>query len=228
MSGWKKLAAASAAGGDVLNVEDVFSTYLYNGNGSTQTITNGVDLSGEGGLVWIKCREATYSHQLFDTERGATKYLITNLNNSEATVSNSLTSFNSDGFSLSDQGSVNSAVASSNEFTSWTFRKAPKFFDVVTYTGDGTTGRQISHNLGGEVGALIIKKTNDVGAWIVYHRSLGTSKYMALSSTSAALNFSAVNTVTSTYFVSDNQNASGSTYVAYLFAHNDGDGELYY
>ena len=49
---------------------------------------------------------------------------------------------------------------------------------------------------------------------------------MALQSTSQALNFSAVNTVTSTYFVSDNQNASGATYVAYLFAHNDGDGEF--
>jgi hypothetical protein len=35
-------------------VEDVFSTYLYTGNGSTQTITNGIDLDGEGGMVWIK------------------------------------------------------------------------------------------------------------------------------------------------------------------------------
>ena len=39
-----------------LEVEEVFSTYLYTGNGSTQTITNGIDLAGEGGLVWIKKR----------------------------------------------------------------------------------------------------------------------------------------------------------------------------
>ena len=53
----KKLlqAAAGSAGGDPLYVEDVFSTYLYDGNGSTQTITNGIDLDGEGGLVWLWC-----------------------------------------------------------------------------------------------------------------------------------------------------------------------------
>jgi hypothetical protein len=46
--------AAAGQGGDKLYVEDVFSTYLYTGNGSTQTITNGIDLDGEGGLVWFK------------------------------------------------------------------------------------------------------------------------------------------------------------------------------
>ena len=46
--------AAAGSGAEPLYVEDVFSTYLYTGNGSTQTITNGIDLSGEGGLVWVK------------------------------------------------------------------------------------------------------------------------------------------------------------------------------
>jgi hypothetical protein len=50
-------AAGAGAGGGVLGVEDVFSTWLYTGNGSTQTITNGIDLSGEGGLVWLKVRD---------------------------------------------------------------------------------------------------------------------------------------------------------------------------
>jgi hypothetical protein len=45
--------AAAGQGGDKLYVEDVFSTYLYKGNGSTQTITNGIDLDGEGGMVWL-------------------------------------------------------------------------------------------------------------------------------------------------------------------------------
>ena len=40
------MAAAGAAGGDATDVADVFSTYLYEGTGSTQTITNGIDLSG--------------------------------------------------------------------------------------------------------------------------------------------------------------------------------------
>ena len=50
MSAWKKLAQAPA-GGDVVNVEDVFSNFVHKGNSSTQTITNGIDLAGEGGLV---------------------------------------------------------------------------------------------------------------------------------------------------------------------------------
>ena len=72
MSAWKKLAAAPAASGGSLNVEDVFSTYVYSGNTSTQTITNNIDLSGEGGMVWIKSRTSSNSPRLFDTERGAT------------------------------------------------------------------------------------------------------------------------------------------------------------
>ena len=37
-------------------VDDVFSTFLYDGTGSAQSINNGIDLSGEGGLAWIKSR----------------------------------------------------------------------------------------------------------------------------------------------------------------------------
>jgi hypothetical protein len=57
----KKLMGTTAAGGGFTAIEDVFSTYLYTGNGSTQTITNGIDLAGEGGLVWIKSRTSTSS-----------------------------------------------------------------------------------------------------------------------------------------------------------------------
>ena len=59
-------ASYDAFGGGVAVVptyiEDVFSTYLYTGNGSTQTITNGIDLAGEGGLVWIKKRDSNIAN----------------------------------------------------------------------------------------------------------------------------------------------------------------------
>jgi hypothetical protein len=61
-------AGTAASGSSGLYVEDVFSTYLYEGNGSTQTITNGIDLDGEGGLVWAKNRDTNgYYHVLQDT-----------------------------------------------------------------------------------------------------------------------------------------------------------------
>ena len=69
-------AAAGNAGGAGLDVDEVFSTYLYDGNGYTQTITNGIDLAGEGGLVWIKQRDGSAIHGLVDTERGRTVYPV--------------------------------------------------------------------------------------------------------------------------------------------------------
>jgi hypothetical protein len=69
-------AAAGAAGGGIL-VQEVFSTTLYTGNGSTQTITNGIDLDGEGGLVWTKKRSSASQGdnmlRLIDTVDGAIK-----------------------------------------------------------------------------------------------------------------------------------------------------------
>ena len=117
-------------------IEDVFSTYLYTGNSSTQTITNGIDLSTKGGLVWIK-RRTSEAHYLFDTSRGALVELNTDGLDGDQTKANSLTAFNTTGFSLGSWGGSNYSVAPDNSYVSWTFRKQPKFFDVVTYTGDG-------------------------------------------------------------------------------------------
>ena len=62
--------------GASLDVDDVYSTFLYEGTNNPKTITNGIDLSNEGGLVWSKSRSHSNGHALVDTERGVTKYLI--------------------------------------------------------------------------------------------------------------------------------------------------------
>ena len=126
----KYMQSASGVGGAGLDVDEVFSTYLYDGNGSTQTIINGIDLSGEGGLVWQKGRSLAYDHQLTDTERGVNKTLSTVNTASEATRQ-SVSQFNTNGFLVGTEGDTN---ANNQTYASWTFRKAEKFFDVVTYT----------------------------------------------------------------------------------------------
>jgi hypothetical protein len=100
MASKKKLlqAAAGSAGGAGLDIDEAFSTYLYDGTGSAQTITNGIDLSGEGGLVWIKSRNNAYYGNVFDTARGAGKYLFPPDTSAEATDTQRLSSFNSNGF----------------------------------------------------------------------------------------------------------------------------------
>ena len=226
----KKALAASVSAGPSEYVEDVFSTYLYSGTGATQTITNNIDLAGEGGLVWLKRRTSvggTAGHRLFDSDSGGGDYLFLQSNATAAQSSYSstnLSAFNANGFTLQSDGSQN---GSGDTYCSWTFRKAKKFFDIVTYTGNGSN-RTISHNLGSVPGMIIVKRTDTTGAWQVYHRSLANTEYLVLNTTAAkatgATRWNST-TPTSTEFslgTDATVNANTGTYVAYLFAHNAG------
>jgi hypothetical protein len=219
------MSQAANTQGLPLDITDVFSTYLYTGTGSAQTITNGIDLAGEGGLVWTKSR-STQGHVFCDTEQGVGKYLSSNQTWSTVTNANVVNAFNSDGYSIGSEGDVN---ANTYNFASWTFRKAPKFFDVVTYTGTGSA-QTVAHNLGIEPGCIIIKETSATRNWYVYHRSTGNTKYLYLNLTDAAatssLAFNNTDPTDAEFTVGtiNGINNSGATYVAYLFAHNDGDG----
>ena len=218
------LATAGAAGaGDPTYVDDVYSTFLYDGTGSTQSINNGIDLSGEGGLVWLKKRSATGNNWVFDTERGANSRLLANTSGAANTGVEGL-SFNSNGFTVNSDSSIN---ASGAEHVMWSFRKASGFFDVVTYTGTGSN-RSIAHSLGSVPGCIIIKCTSRSGDdWIVYHRTLGNTKFLSFNQTYGQSNdASAWNSSTPTssvfYLGTKSQlNSSGQSYVAYIFAHDD-------
>jgi hypothetical protein len=201
-------------------IEDLFSTYLVTGDGTAPAVNNGIDVSGQGGLVWIKKRSAAGSHSLFDTARGANLRLISNDTAAQDSVN---LSFTSTGFS-------NYTFDSAVTYASWTFREQPKFFDVVTYTGNGGASQTINHNLGSVPGCMIVKSTSAVNNWKVYHRSLGTPayEYNLNLNTSDPRDFStsrwASDPTSTTFSVASNTdvNASGVTYVAYLFAHDAG------
>ena len=225
-------AAGAASGSSATYVDDVFSTFLYEGTGSTRSIDNGIDLSGEGGLVWIKERTVTQNHMLIDTVRGAEKFLVSNSPQKEFNDNSSLTAFNNDGFTIANGNEVNHNL---QDFVSWTFRKAPGFFDVVTYTGSGSP-QTIPHNLDSVPGMIIVKCTSHASTdWTVFHReaghpafSNGGSAYATFLNDTVVADPSAAywdNTVpTSTVFtvgVGDKTNGDGKTYVAYLFAHDD-------
>jgi len=219
----KLLQAAAGNAGESLYVEDVFSTYLYDGTATTNNIVNGVDLT-EGGLVWIKTRDDVEDHNLVDSERGSNKSLESNTTDAE-TGSAGFSTFNSDGFTLT--GGFGKTNSTSSTYASWTFRKAEKFFDVVTYTGDDVSGREIAHNLGSTPGFMIVKKTSGTYNWQIYHSSIGATKFLEftnyLAQTSSAVwddtaPTDSVFTVGNEYGV----NQSGDTYVAYLFASDAG------
>jgi hypothetical protein len=221
------IAAAGAGGGDPVYVDDVFSTYLYTGNEGSNQINNGIDLAGEGGLVWFKNRTRSGdAPTLIDTETQSGGYLISS-GTAALSGTQPFSSFNSNGYTI-NAGSfyVND---SSHNYVSWAFRKAPGFFDCVTYTGNGTAGKTVAHSLGSVPGMIMVKCTSTGGTnWLVYHRSLGATKAAILDLTNAAVgpssNYWNNTAPTSTEFTlgaSNDVNSNGATYVAYIFAHDD-------
>ncbi len=214
--------AQAASGG---YVDDVFSAYTYTGNASTQTINNGIDLAGNGGLVWIKSRSGgvpTSSHILQDTARGANKQLRTNTTDAEG-ADNVGWAFNANGFSMNTSISyLNDATPT--YYASWTFRRAPKFFDVVCYTGTGSA-TTVSHNLGVAPELMIVKaRSGDAQPWVIYHKDIGNGNYLKFDTTTPLSSASLWNntTPTSTSFTVGGgvavNSPVGRTYVAYIFA----------
>lgn len=207
-------------------IEDVFSTYLYTGNGTSQTITNGIDLSGKGGMVWIKGRSVVSNNLLTDTNRGAANQLISDGDYAQMAF-NVFSGFNSNGFGVTSAGGngTNNAGAT---FASWTFRKQPKFFDVVTFTGGPASNPvTVNHNLGSTPGCIIIKCTSATGNWFVGHRAttnpFADNLYLNLTNAQST-NYGSIGNVTSTSFQFYTEGTVGTSYtwVAYLFAHNAG------
>jgi len=204
-------------------IENLFQSWLYTGNGGTQTITNGIDLSTQGGMVWIKNRDTGNNHILQHTPGYG---FNSNTTTSYQTLSAVPSAWTTTGFTNTYGGGENNS--SNEKYVSWTFRKQPKFFDVVTFSGTGSA-QSIAHNLGAVPGCIIVKRLNASGFdWIVYHRSIGNNNRLLLNDSvpsGSGTSFWNDTTPTSTVFTvgsNVNVNASGGTYVAYLFAHDAG------
>ena len=224
-------AAAGAAGSDPVYVDDLFSIDLWRGNSGTLSVTNGIDFT-EGGLVWIKNRGKVENHILTDTTSNGDKFLSSN------TVTGHTNFYvgggSDESFTLSSTGFSSTASDhkwndSGYDYVGWSFRKQEKFFDIVTYTGDGTTGRSIAHNLGSVPGMIWIKNLSGE-SWVVYHRSIGNQKALNLNTSSAEDTSNAYwnsTTPTSTHFTLGNaggpRNENGVSYIAYLFAHDEAE-----
>ena len=222
---FRPASGAIVARSSGVDVADVFSTDLYTGNGSTQTITNNIDLSTEGGMVWVKGRSVAYSSRITDTERTATKILYSNATSAEGTESG-ITAFNSDGFDLGSAAGQNENLAT---FVAWSFRKAAGFFDVVTYTGDGVAGLNVSHNLGAVPGMIIVKRrSGGAAAWNIYHRSNTANpetEYLGFNANATADGdwiWDDTAPTDSQFTVGDDLgvNTNTGTHVAYLFGHD--------
>jgi hypothetical protein len=198
-------------------IEDVFSAYTYTGNGSTQTITNGIDLSTYGGQVHIKDRTSgTVDHAVHDTVRGANNLLRTNLTNANAAFTDTVTSFTGNGFSVGANVRVNT---SGDNIVSWSFRNALKFFLVTTATKSAGSNATVDLSTLGTVGMVKVKRTDSTGSWYVWHRSLTAGKLLIGETTAAEATLGHITVSGTTLTLVDGVIANG-TYHIEAYAHD--------
>ena len=228
----QKLMMTAAGAGGVLPLADFFSADLYTGSASSVTVTNGIDLAA-GGLLWVKRLNAD-STLFFDSARIGTGYrIMTPPQDAELNIGG--VTFNSTGYILDPSNTANYPANNGQPYVAYSFKEAPKLFDIVTYVGNGVSGRAIPHNLGAEPSLIFVKNLTQAVDWAAWARGVSPqSSTYSFTPTSAAawgdttLNiWGSVSSYTfdsSVFTVGDNAttNANGKNYVAYVFANSSG------
>ena len=223
---------------------DYFNTKLYTGTGSSLNVT-GVGFQPD--FTWIKQRTGTTDHILTDAVRGVTKSLNSNDTSADDTISNALTAFGTDGFTVG--GNSATGAGSGSTYVSWNWKangagssntdgsitstvsaNTTAGFSIVKYTGTGAD-MTVGHGLGA-VPKMIIVKALSTGSdpWWVYHASLGNSAKLRLNDTQASQTTSDYiwnqTDPTSSVFSLDGSNngsnANGNDFIAYCFAEKTG------
>jgi len=228
---------------------DYFETKLYTGNGSTQSIT-GVGFQPD--LLWIRNRlNSSRTARAIDSVRGVGKLLNIAGSADEDTQADTVTSFDSDGFSLGADSSEYGVNDNTGSHVAWSWKagtngsgtttgsgtgKAYSYsvstasgFSIVKYLGNGSAGHTIPHHLGSSVPKMIIvKELSNADDWNVYHASLGNTKEIYLNVNNAASSSDAPwnnTTPTSSVFTvsaDGGVNTNDASYIAYCFAEKQG------
>ena len=209
------------------NPELYFQAKTYTGNGSAGhaiTLDGSEDMQPD--LVWIKQRDSR-DHFLFNSAVGATKYLASNLNQTEQTDANTMTGFNSNGFTLGNGVGCNE---NTDTHVAWCWKEsADAGMDIVLYSGNGTAGNTFSHSLSAVPHLVFCKIRNaEVADWYTYNASLGNTKNIYLNTTGAVstsnLWWNATTPTSSVVTLGDQtgNNGNARNFVAYCFAPKQG------
>ena len=216
---------------------DYFNLTLWTGNSTTDRAITGVGFQPD--FLWIKSRNEGTDHELQDAVRGSTKYIRSNLTAVEGTETEGVKSFDADGYTL---GNANYWNWTAKTFVGWSWKagttsglsggtitptaysfNTTSGFSIIAYTGTGSAAT-IGHGLGVIPKMIVVKRLNSTSQWSVYHEAIGNTKHLILDTTAAE--------VTSTNYWNDTSptssvfsigsgtdvNASGGTYIAYVFA----------
>jgi len=226
------------------NPELYFQVKTYTGTGSSNAITLDGDEDMQPDWVWIKKRNGATHHNIFDSVRGTTQTLYSNLNEGQSAESNALTAFSSDGFTVGSYGEVNN---SSDTFVAWCWKAGGSSssnsdgsvtstvsanttlkFSISRFTGTGSN-LTIGHGLGVKPDFIILKCDSSNGTdWTCYSSSLGATKRIKLNATDASSTNSTTwqDTEPTTSVISvgtsGDVNVSSGTHIVYSFANIQG------
>jgi hypothetical protein len=216
-----------------------FDTSLWTGTGATQSITS---LNFQPDWLWVKTRSTAANHRSQNSVIGVTKGMNPNQTSAEDTLTDCVTSFNSNGFTLGvdSQGYVNT---SSRTYVGWSWLASNTTvantsgtisstvsvnttagFSIVSYTGNGTGGATVGHGLGVAPRMIILKYRNSGSyEWLIQHASIGNTValFFNTASTSASSTYWNNTSPTSSVFTLGSSaalNNSGGTFIAYCFA----------
>jgi len=158
--------------------EAYFQVKTYTGTGSSASITLDGDTDMQPDLVWIKERGGTQNHIVTDAVRGTNKNLYSDTPTADATTTDNITAFGSDGFTVAGAG--NETNGSDKTYVAWCWKEsATAGFDIVAYTGTGSTHTQ-AHSLSAVPHMIIFKNREGTNWWTVYHHKLSAPADRAL------------------------------------------------
>jgi hypothetical protein len=212
------------------NPELYFQVKIWSGNATDDTsITLDGDENMQPDFIWTKRRNASTNHDLWDAVRGALKQIASNNNEAQATISSSVKSFDSNGFTVGTNTNLN---ASGGTYVAWCWKEsATAGFDILTFEGNGTDDTDISHNLSAVPHWIICRNFDAAKDWCVYHHkntSAPETDLLVLNTTAATTDtddrWSDEAPTSSVFTVGDSSqlNASSNTSLAYLWSEKQG------
>jgi len=226
-----------------------FKCVLYTGDGNAGLNVSKVGFQPD--MVWIKNRDSSLSHNIYDSVRGPAKRLQPDLSNAESDIAG-VSAFSNDGFNLGN-GTNDANYTSGQNYVAWCWKAGGRAvsnsdgsitsqvsanrtagFSIVSYTGNNTTNSTVGHGLGKTPSVVITKSRSNPQnpAWHTSHVSLAPNYDLALDSNTAAwtptgngwheLTSSSVFTLKNGSSNGYNVNRNGDNYIAYCWAEIEG------
>jgi hypothetical protein len=207
-------------------VDDLFDFQLYSGNGSSVTITTGVDIENNAALVLQKSRFSTSATALARMDPGGGVGPADGLLNPATTAAGAATVDYITGRSTTEYTLGNAAVANSNNtfYTSTVFRKHPKFFNTFSFSHTNGSASTFAHGLEVDPGMVWVKRTDATGEWFVWHTSLTAGNNMRLSTTAQSTSSAFISVSGSN--ITFASGAATGTYLVCVWADDQGAGSM--